>query len=81
MSINYGAACGPWCGWCNACTSAYDRPNDDRDEIVTCGQCGVVIERTSIVIPVTKHFRVVTCSENCAGDFLAQVARMQRTAS
>lgn len=36
------AACGPLCGWCGACTAAWERDDDDREPESSQRICAVV---------------------------------------
>lgn len=54
------------------CTAAYDRPTDDLEPLVTCIQCGVVIERVAVSVWIRPTRSAVACSENCYHDFEAR---------
>lgn len=71
MAISYGAACGPGCGYCGLCTAAYDRPNEP-DEAERCLACGVVLERVSIAVLISKYVSGAVCSEHCLAKWNAR---------
>jgi hypothetical protein len=59
------------CGNCGRCTSRSDGTHWERDPIVACVVCGVVIDRVSIPVLIDRYHSATVCSDLCRQDFEA----------
>lgn len=75
-----GSACGPSCGWCGGCTSQWDGHPQEPQEVVTCANCGIVLERVSVSVLTGQNTSAACCSEICAEDFMMRTERREARA-